>query len=115
MPGFALPLISLVGRWLPHGQSLPDDAWRVRHRAVTVLLMAHAAAIVVIGVLAGRPVLDALIDAAVPGLGAFAASRGSLSRPIRSGIGSVALMLTSAVVVHVMHGSIEGHFHFFAM
>ena len=24
-------------------------------------------------------------------------------------------MLTSTVVVHLMHGAIEGHFHFFAM
>src|SRR3954469_6985361 len=115
MPGFSLPLITLVGRWLPHGQSLPDEAWRVRHRAVTMLLLLHAVAIIGIGVVTGLSAADLLIDAAVPGLGAFAASRGSLSRPVRSGIGSVALMLTSSVVVHMMNGSIEGHFHFFAM
>src|SRR4051812_31323800 len=115
MPGFSLPLITLVGRWLPHGQSLPDEAWRVRPRAVTMLLLLHAVAIIGIGVVTGLSAADILIDAAVPGLGAFAASRGSLSRGVRSGIGSVALMLTSSVVVHLMRGSIEGHFHFFAM
>src|SRR4051794_5233231 len=115
MPGLSLPLVGRVARWLPHGQSLPDDAWRVRHRAVTILLLVHAVAIAGIGVVTGQTLDEILANAAVPGLGAFAASRSSLSRGVRSGIGSVALMLTSSVVVHLMHGSIEGHFHFFAM
>jgi diguanylate cyclase (GGDEF)-like protein len=101
--------------WLPRGQTLPEQAWRARHRAVTWLLLAHAVAFAVVGLMLRSPVTDVLTNAAVPGLGAFAASRGSLSRAVRSGIGAVSLMLTSAVVVHLMNGSIEGHFHFFAM
>src|SRR4051795_8332629 len=89
MRGLPLSLVGVVGRWLPHGQSLPDDAWRVRHRAVTVLLLLHAVAIVAIGAAAGLSGGGLPLDAAVPGLGAFAASRGSLPRSVRSGIGSV--------------------------
>jgi diguanylate cyclase (GGDEF)-like protein len=94
---------------------LPEPVWRTRHRAVTLLLVVHAVAIAVAAAVMGQDFADVVTNAAVPGLGAFAASRSSLGRLARSGIASVALMLTSGVVVHLMHGSIEGHFHFFAM
>jgi diguanylate cyclase (GGDEF)-like protein len=89
--------------------------WRVRHRAVTWLLVFHAVVFGVASLLKGLPAVDVLTNVGVPALGAFAASRGSLSRGARSGIGAVSLMLSSAVVVHLMNGSIEGHFHFFVM
>jgi diguanylate cyclase (GGDEF)-like protein len=101
--------------WFPRGQTLPEASWRVRHRAVTWLLLAHAVVIGLCAVLRDLPSTDLLTDIAVPALGAFAASRKSLSRNVRSGIAAVSMMLTSAVVVHLMGGSIEGHFHFFVM
>jgi diguanylate cyclase (GGDEF)-like protein len=104
-----------VPSWLPRGRTLPEASWRIRHRAVVVLLLAHAVIIGLYMALRGEPMADALIDTAIPALGAFAASRASLPRPMRSGIAAVSCMLTSAVVVHLMNGSIEGHFHFFAM
>ena len=100
---------------LPHGRTLPEQSWRVRHRAVVVLLVIHAGVIAAWVAARGLPLTDFLIDIGVPGLGAYAASRGSLPRGVRSGIAAVSCMLTSAVVVHLMNGSIEGHFHFFAM
>jgi diguanylate cyclase (GGDEF)-like protein len=100
---------------MPTGQTLPESAWRARHRAVTWLLVVHAVVIAIACLATSMPLADLLTDAGVPALGAFAASRGSLSRGARSGIAAVSLMLTSAVVVHLMNGSIEGHFHFFAM
>jgi diguanylate cyclase (GGDEF)-like protein len=80
-----------------------------------VLLIAHAVVIGAYSLLAGLPLFDVLSNIAVPGVGAYAASRPRLSRLVRSGIAAVSLMLTSGVVVHLMSGSIEGHFHFFAM
>ena len=105
----------VLGTWLPHGSTLPESQWRVRHRAVTGLLVVHAVVFLVASLVLRLPVLDTLTNAAVPALGAFAASRGTLSRGARSGIAAISLMLTSAVVVHLMNGSIEGHFHFFVM
>ncbi|MCW2571338.1 MAG: hypothetical protein JWO88_1396 [Frankiales bacterium] len=104
-----------LGSWLPRGQTLPESHWRVRHRAVTWLLLAHAVVFAVVGLFLRLPALDLLTDVGVPALGAFAASRRSLGRGARSGIGAVSLMLTSAVVVHLMNGSTEAHFHFFVM
>jgi diguanylate cyclase (GGDEF)-like protein len=104
-----------LATWLPRGQTLPVSHWQVRHRAVTWLLLAHAVVFAVVGLFLRLPALDLLTDVGVPALGAFAASRRSLGRAARSGIGAVSLMLTSAVVVHLMNGSTEAHFHFFVM
>lgn len=101
--------------WLPRGRTLPEESWRIRHRAVVVLLLAHAAVFAGITLGLGLGTTQLAIDVAVPTLGAYAASRHTLPRALRSGIAAVSLMLTSAVVVHLMDGSIEGHFHFFAM
>ena len=107
--------MTALSRWLPRGRTLPEESWRVRHRAVVTLLLAHAAVFAGVCVALRQDPVQSAISVAVPLLGAYAASRRALPRGLRSGIGAVSLMLTSAVVVHLMHGSIEGHFHFFAM
>jgi diguanylate cyclase (GGDEF)-like protein len=108
-------LLRSAAAWFPRGSTLPEAHWQVRHRAVTWLLVFHAAVFAVASVAKQLPLADIVVNVAVPALGAFAASRGSLSRGARSGIAAVSLMLSSAVVVHLMNGSIEGHFHFFVM
>jgi diguanylate cyclase (GGDEF)-like protein len=104
-----------LGDWFPRGSTLPQAPWEVRHRAVTWLLLFHAVIFGVASLIKGVPLETFLTNVSVPALGAYAASRGSLSRAARSGIGAVSLMLSSSVVVHLMNGSIEGHFHFFVM
>jgi diguanylate cyclase (GGDEF)-like protein len=104
-----------IRAWLPRGRTLPEESWRVRHRAVVTLLLAHAVVFGAVALGLGQGVDNFAVAVSVPLLGAYAASRRTLPRPLRSGIGAVSLMLTSAVVVHLMNGSIEGHFHFFAM
>jgi diguanylate cyclase (GGDEF)-like protein len=108
-------VLGAIRAWFPRGSTLPEAQWQVRHRAVTWLLVFHAAVFAVASLAKGLPAADVLTNVAVPTLGAFAASRGSLSRGARSCVASVSLMLSSAVVVHLMNGSIEGHFHFFVM
>jgi diguanylate cyclase (GGDEF)-like protein len=111
----ARTLFRSFGTWLPRGSTLPDAQWQVRHRAVTWLLVFHAAVFAVASIAKQVPAADLVTNVAVPALGAFAASRGSLSRVARSCVAALSLMLSSAVVVHLMNGSIEGHFHFFVM
>jgi diguanylate cyclase (GGDEF)-like protein len=101
--------------WLPRGRTLPEESWRVRHRAVVTLLLLHAGVFASVTLALGQSLGQMAVDVAVPLLGAYAASRRALPRGFRSGIAAVSLMLTSAVVVHLMNGSIEAHFHFFAM
>src|SRR3954471_19216702 len=88
--------LRVLRAWLPHGSTLPEAHWRVRHRAVTCLLVVHAVVIGVWAVVATKSVGDILMSVGVPALGAFAASRGSLSRSARSGIAATSVMLTSA-------------------
>ena len=113
-PAAAAHLRALID-WLPQGRTLPESSWQVRHRAVTWLLVAHAVVFAVYGLVSDEPTPATLAGVAVPALGAYAASRRTLPRGLRSAIGAVSSMLTSAVVVHLMNGSIEAHFHFFAM
>jgi diguanylate cyclase (GGDEF)-like protein len=100
---------------LPRGRTLPEASWQVRHRAVIALLIAHAVVLGIVVLLIDTPPVSAALDVAVPAAGAYAASRTSLSRNVRGAIAAASLMLTSTVVVHLMHGLIEAHFHFFAM
>ena len=37
------PFVQPLAAWLPHGSTLPSAQWQVRHRAVTWLLLFHAA------------------------------------------------------------------------
>jgi hypothetical protein len=108
-------LLAFVLAELPRGRTLPESSWRVRHRAVIILLIAHAVGLGVTAVALRYPLFTTLSAFGIPGLGAYAASRPTLSRGFRSSIGAVSLMLTSTVVVLMMHGLIEAHFHFFAM
>src|SRR5438067_1892355 len=48
--------------YLPKGQSLPDDAWRPRHRALCWLLRAHVVGIFAFSILRGFGVAHSLAD-----------------------------------------------------
>jgi diguanylate cyclase (GGDEF)-like protein len=104
-----------VWRELPRGRTLPESSWRVRHRAVIILLVGHAVVLGGVTIALQLGLVTTLTSAGVPAIGAYAASRQNLSRNLRTCIAAVSLMLTSTVVVHLMHGMIEAHFHFFAM
>src|SRR5262245_44446175 len=101
--------------WIPSGGSLPEASWRDRHRAIVVLLWLHAAGIAIFGVLAGYGVPHALTEGGAIGLMALAASWRGAERSARSGIATLGLVLSSALLVHVSGGYVEFHFHFFVM
>lgn len=79
--------------FLPKGHSLPEDAWRVRHRT----------AVAEAGIIA--------VFAAV-GWGSTGPGR---RRQFSSAVIAVGLVVSSAVLVHLSGGIIEMHFHFFVM
>jgi diguanylate cyclase (GGDEF)-like protein/PAS domain S-box-containing protein len=89
--------------------------WRRRHVWMVGVLWAHAVALLAWGLLLGHPLWHSAIDAGpIFVCGAFA-SRKRSSRRMRSAAVCVGLLTASAVVVHLMNGAIEGHFHFFVM
>ncbi|HUR64438.1 MAG TPA: ATP-binding protein [Candidatus Thermoplasmatota archaeon] len=114
----AAPRASLLARawnWLPQGRGLPEATWQVRHRAVVLLIFAHALGLCVFGFMQERsPVLAVAEPAAIALLGVIAALP-PLSRSMRSGVAALALVTSSAVLTQFWGGVIEGHFHFFVV
>jgi len=79
------------------------------------VLWAHAAGLFAWGLIAGHPLWHAALDAAPIFVCGVFASRPRYSRRGRSAAACIGLLSVSAVVVHLMNGAIEGHFHFFVM
>src|SRR5262245_38479419 len=95
-----------VARSVPRRHTLPEPSWQARHRAVLWLLRGNAVGIAIYGSLRGYGALDVLVNALVPTVCAYAASRRALPRAARSCIGATGLMLTSAAIVHLSGGYI---------
>jgi diguanylate cyclase (GGDEF)-like protein/PAS domain S-box-containing protein len=107
-------LVEGVRSALPRGQTLPDEVWRRRHRALLLLLWVHAGGIPIYALLEGFSAYHALADG-VP-VAAFAAAA-TLVKDRRAGelLVSLGLLTASAVIVHTSGGYIEAHFHFFVV
>ncbi|HEX6696727.1 MAG TPA: EAL domain-containing protein [Solirubrobacteraceae bacterium] len=108
-------MFSRLGAALPKGRTLPPAVWERRHAWMVRLVWAHVGALFAWGLLAGHPLWHASIDAGPIALCAVVASRARVSRRNRAVAVCVGLLSSSAVVVHLMNGAVEGHFHFFVM
>jgi signal transduction histidine kinase len=101
--------------FLFRSEPLPDSTWSVRHRFIRMLAAVHIPFLTIFGLARGLPV--AHIGVEMAGLGSLIvlASIKRFDRRTKEGLGTLALMLTSALLVHLSGGSIEAHFHFFVM
>jgi diguanylate cyclase (GGDEF)-like protein len=101
--------------YLPRGHSLPDEAWRVRHRTLSYLLRAHVVGLFVLGLALGEGPLHSAVEASI--VGAFACVGWIFTgrRQVSSAVTALGLVVSSAVLVHLSGGTIEMHFHFFVM
>jgi diguanylate cyclase (GGDEF)-like protein len=100
---------------LPRGHTLPPELWRQRHAWMVRLLWAHAVVLFGWGLVIHNPLWHAALDAAPMVFCGAVASYPRLTQVSRSSAASIGLLSASAVVVHLMNGAIEGHFHFFVM
>src|SRR5947208_17111794 len=101
--------------YLPKGQSLPDDAWRPRHRALCWLLRAHVVGIFAFSILRGFGVAHSLADTVPVAVLAGLAGTNGVGRRFSSAMAALGLVVSSAMIVHISGGVIEAHFHFFVM
>ena len=108
-------LIEKVRSGLPHGQTLPADAWEKRHRALFLLLCAHALILPIFGALQGYGAVHSLAHSAALPLIAGVAYLLRHRRQLAATVVSVGLITSSALLVHLSGGVIEAHFHFFVM
>jgi methyl-accepting chemotaxis protein len=114
-------------RYIPRGESIPDETWRARHRNILVLLVAHVPFLFALGRFTGTEQyvtgatftaepLPVVVGALCVLLGLAAlASWSRFGRRTRTGIAAVGLMVSSAQLVYFSGGFIEAHFHFFVM
>jgi serine phosphatase RsbU (regulator of sigma subunit)/anti-sigma regulatory factor (Ser/Thr protein kinase)/PAS domain-containing protein len=108
-------LLATARDFLPAGAGLPESLWRVRHAAVVWLLVAHTVGIPLFALARGWDLNHVVLESLpVPFLTAAAAWR-ALSRRARAVAASLALLTSSAILVHLSGGVIEMHFHFFVM
>ncbi|MDS0293830.1 methyl-accepting chemotaxis protein [Halogeometricum luteum] len=116
-----------VVRYIPRGDSIPEESWRARHRNIVLILAAHVPFLFALGSYTGtEPYVTGATFTAVPeahlfaGVGAIVAltllsALPVLPRRIRTAVVSVGLMTSSAVLVYFSGGFIEAHFHFFVV
>src|SRR6056297_1486047 len=112
-------------KYTPSGDTIPDDAWRRRHRNILVFLVAHVPFLLALGLYEGTE--SAVTGATIPAtplplvalelgvLLAFAAlaSVSRFSRRTRTALASTGVLAASVVLVQFSGGFIEAHFHFF--
>ena len=107
--------VTTIRSVLPQGRTLPPDAWLARHRVLVGLLAAHGVGLAIFALTQGYTVFHAFSHVA----GLFVLAGGALlvqdRRRIAAAIVSVGLITSSALLVHIWEGHIEGHFHFFVM
>jgi diguanylate cyclase (GGDEF)-like protein/PAS domain S-box-containing protein len=100
---------------LPRGQTLPDDAWASRHRALLWILWAHVLVLPVFSLLRGFSLASSIgwvLPIALAGVAGALPAAGRRARSVAVVFG---LLTASAVLVHAWNGRIEAHFHFFVM
>ncbi len=99
---------------LPRGDTLPEQAWRQRHRALLALLWLHVPALIAYGTLRGHGLGQATLE--VSAIAALAAGATvAANRRVASSLVAVGLTGCSTLVVHMSGGAPEAHFYFFVM
>jgi anti-sigma regulatory factor (Ser/Thr protein kinase) len=99
---------------LPRGQTLPDDVFARRHAWMQRILWAHVVGIPLFGISQGFSVGHSLIESTPLVAIALVVPRIHDRRACAS-LMAIGLLTSSALLVHLWHGAIEAHFHFFVM
>jgi diguanylate cyclase (GGDEF)-like protein/PAS domain S-box-containing protein len=100
---------------LPSGKTLPPEIWQRRHHTMVVLAWLHVPALLIFGVARGYPLLHVAVDVTPIVVFASAAMLQQRSMRFRACMVALALLSSSAALVHLSGGSTEAHFHFFVM
>jgi diguanylate cyclase (GGDEF)-like protein/PAS domain S-box-containing protein len=89
--------------------------WARRHRAMTYIVWAHAPALFAFALLTRHELAQSLAYVMPVAVFALLAGRSELGRRERAVMTCFGLLTSSALLVALWNGRIEGHFHFFVM
>jgi diguanylate cyclase (GGDEF)-like protein/PAS domain S-box-containing protein len=117
----AIPADGLMGfagrvrHVLPQGNTLPEEVFRKRHKALLILLWAHVIGLPLFGIAQGYGVLHSIQEGLAVAVFAVLAMIMRRRQRVAAGLVSLGLITSSAILVHLWGGVIEAHFHFFVM
>jgi len=100
---------------LPKGTFVSEVSWHNRHRSICALLWLHVLILPVVAMFRGETLGHALFEAVLVGPFAAAALWPAFGRAARSTYATLGLVLSSAILTHIMGGLIEMHFHYFVV
>jgi signal transduction histidine kinase len=106
--------VAAVRDYLPRGNTLDDETFRRRHLLLCWVLALHVPALFAFGLWQGFGVQHSAIEVAVP-LACLAFARMARNRRVAAFFVTAGLVYCSSALVHLSHGSIEAHFHFFIL
>jgi diguanylate cyclase (GGDEF)-like protein len=98
---------------MPEGRPIAADVWGGRHTGIVRIVWLHAIGLLIATVLMDPTHLEGYAGGLVVGLLGVLAHRPLFSRRFRASLTSLALLLSSSILVHLSGGVIEMHFHFF--
>jgi diguanylate cyclase (GGDEF)-like protein/PAS domain S-box-containing protein len=100
---------------LPRGNTITPESWARRHRAIVIFAWLHVPVLYVLGVSLGYGLLHPLLEVMVVAMFAAAAGSAQFGRDVRASLATLALVSSSAILVHMTGGLVEMHFHFFVV
>ena len=99
--------------WLPRDMSLPEEEFRSRHRAMTVMLLLHVPALFAYGyVVRGVPAVPLGMEVAFPLVAAVLGALPSVRKRIRMFAVTTGLIYSSVALLHLSGGAAESALHF---
>jgi signal transduction histidine kinase len=103
-----------IWAYLPRGTTLDAETFRRRHLLLCWILGLHLPALFAFGIWQGLGVQHAALELVTPAA-CLVFARLSRRRRVAAFFVSAGLVFCSSVLVHMSHGSIEAHFHFFVL
>ena len=105
------PALRVRAAWLPRADALPDADWAWRHRVVSWVLAAHIPLLMALALVVAGP--TETLHVLLPMGALLAISWSGLPRRLRALAASLGLLTGSALLVHLLEGAGEAHFHYF--
>jgi hypothetical protein len=100
---------------LPGGGRLDRVEWERRHRVILAVLVLHIPALLLLGLRASHAEGHAALLVVPLAVAVAVAAGPRLGRRLRAAVTTIGLMGTSAILVYLLEGLTEAHFHFFVM
>ncbi len=108
-----MSVLRRIVAWLPRDMSLPEDEFRSRHLAMTVMLLLHVPALFFYGyVVRGFEAAPLAVEVAFPLVAAVLGALPMVRRQIRMFAVTSGLIYSSVALLHLSGGAAESSLHF---